>query len=137
MALIITAGFLFCLAAGSLTFVSSPEYQRISPSEAKQWVGTEKSTVLLDVRTPAEHDERHIPGSILIPVDNVEAEALRVIPDKETVIIVYCRSGRRSEVAARTLVRLGYKKVFDLGGINDWPYEVQQKNNKKVIKADN
>ena len=127
-ALAVTIGLaiLLYLAAGSLTYLSSPEYKRISPQDAKQRLETKKTIVLLDVRTQEEHHEKRIPGSTLIPVDNLAADVLNVIPDKQTVIIIYCRSGRRSEIAARMLLKLGYREVFDLGGINDWPYEVQQ-----------
>jgi len=126
LAVVIGLGIMLYLAAGSLAYLSSPEYKRISPPEAKHRLETERVVVLLDVRTQLEHDERHIPGSTLIPIDNLAAEILKVIPDKQTVIIVYCRSGRRSEIAARMLVELGYRKAYDLGGINDWPYEVQK-----------
>jgi len=100
-------------------------YADITPAEAKKRLDSDKSIVLLDVRTQEEYDEKHIPGSILIPVDELEKRAELELPDKNAEIFVYCRSGRRSVTASEILVRLGYTGVYNLGGINDWPYEVE------------
>ncbi|HOJ85107.1 MAG TPA: rhodanese-like domain-containing protein [Thermoclostridium sp.] len=86
-------------------------------------VRNNKDIILLDVRTPEEYRERRIPGSILLPNYEVRDGAADVIPDKDAKIVVYCRSGRRSAEAANILKELGYKNVYDLGGINSWPYE--------------
>jgi len=86
-------------------------------------VRNEKDIILLDVRTPEEYMEKRIPGSILLPNYEIKDRATDVIPDKNARIVVYCRSGRRSAEAANTLRELGYSNVFDLGGINNWPYE--------------
>lgn len=95
----------------------------ITPSEAKQRLDSEEDLILLDVRTKEEYEAGHIEGSILIPVDIIEAEAEGILHDKEKPILVYCRSGNRSVAAANVLVKLGYENVYNLGGINDWPYE--------------
>lgn len=95
----------------------------ITPSEAKERLDSKEDLILLDVRTKEEYEAGHIEGSILIPVDIIEAEAEGILQDKEKPIIVYCRSGKRSMAAANILVKLGYENVYNLGGINDWPYE--------------
>jgi Rhodanese-related sulfurtransferase len=97
--------------------------KRISPAEAKKRLETEKGVILLDVRTKAEYQEKHIPKSILIPVDILENEANRKIPDKNAEIFVYCKSGSRSAMAVKTLKKLGYTHINNLGGIMSWPYE--------------
>lgn len=96
----------------------------ISAEEGKKRLDSEKGIILLDVRTKEEYDTGHIKGSILIPVDNLKEEAPKNLRDTNAVIFVYCRSGNRSVTAADILVNLGYKKVYNLGGIINWPYEV-------------
>ncbi|MCX7920450.1 MAG: rhodanese-like domain-containing protein [Clostridia bacterium] len=102
------------------------EYKNISAVEAKRRLETEKDIILLDVRTKEEYAEGHIPRSMLIPVDRLKAEAYGKLLDKDTPIFVYCRSGRRSVTASEILVGLGYKNVYNLGGIIDWPYETEK-----------
>ncbi len=72
------------------------------------------------------NDEGHIPGAILIPYTEIENKAIELIPDKDKLILVYCRSGRRSKIAAESLAKLGYTNVKEFGGIIDWPYEVEK-----------
>lgn len=96
----------------------------ISPEEAKKRLDSEKGIILLDVRTQEEYDGGHIKDSVLIPVDKLKGGAENKLKDKEAVIFVYCRSGNRSTTAANILVELGYKNVYNLGGINQWPYEI-------------
>jgi len=98
-------------------------YENISPADASLILKNEPTAVLLDVRTPEEHRQVRIPGSILLPYDEIKLFAAEVLPDKESVILIYCRSGRRSIIAAEALISLGYKNVKNLGGIIDWPYE--------------
>ena len=86
---------------------------------------TEDDYVILDARTQAKYDEAHIPGAILIPHDTVTTAAEDALPDKDQLILVYCRSGNRSKQASQTLVDLGYTNVVEFGGINSWPYEVE------------
>jgi rhodanese-related sulfurtransferase len=100
-------------------------YENISPKEAKARLEAEEGIILLDVRTPEEYAESHIPNSILIPVDVIEKEAPEKLTDKNANIFVYCRSGRRSVAASEALVKMGYTNVYNLGGIIDWPYETK------------
>ena len=97
----------------------------ITAEEAKQIIDTEESYIILDVRTQEEYDQGHIPGAILIPDTEIKAKAEDVLTDKEQMILVYCRSGRRSKLAAESLVELGYTNIKEFGGIIDWPYEVE------------
>ncbi|MCC5912361.1 MAG: rhodanese-like domain-containing protein [Clostridiaceae bacterium] len=99
-------------------------YQKMSPQEAKVQLEEDKDIVLLDVRTREEYQEKHIEGSTLIPLNVLETEVRTKIPNKEEKIIIYCRSGNRSKTAANLLLSMGYKHVYDLGGINSWPYEI-------------
>ena len=100
-------------------------YVNITAEEAKQIIDTEEGYIILDVRTKEEYDQGHIPGAILIPDTEIKAKAEDVLTDKEQMILVYCRSGRRSKLAAETLVELGYTNIKEFGGIIDWPYEVE------------
>ncbi len=97
-------------------------YRTISPEDAKALIGTEGVT-LLDVRTQEEFDEAHIEGAALLPYDAIAQNADKLPQDKDAMVIVYCRSGRRSAIAAQELISMGYTNVLDLGGIQDWPYE--------------
>ena len=100
-------------------------YVNIAAEEAKQIMDTEEGYIILDVRTQEEYDQGHIPGAILIPNTEITAEAEKVLTDKDQLILVYCRSGRRSKLAAETLAQLGYTNVKEFGGIIDWPYETE------------
>ena len=100
-------------------------YKNISPKEAKERLDSVQDIILLDVRTVGEYKEKHIPGSLLVPVDVIEDEAQVKLPDKNAIIFVYCRSGNRSVTASKALVQMGYRNVYNLGGIIDWPYETE------------
>ena len=100
-------------------------YMNITAEQAKQMMDTESGYIILDVRTQEEYDEAHIPGAIVIPNTEIEARAESELPDKDQMILVYCRSGRRSKLAAEILVELGYSNIYEFGGIIDWPYEVE------------
>ena len=100
-------------------------YVNITAEEAKQIMDSEEGYIILDVRTQEEYDQGHIPGAILIPDTEIKDKAEEVLTDKEQLILVYCRSGRRSKLAAETLVELGYTNIKEFGGIIDWPYEVE------------
>ncbi len=104
---------------------NSSSYQQVDAETAKEIMDTEDDYVILDARTQAEYDEGHIPGAILIPHDTVATAAEDALPDKDQLILVYCRSGNRSKQASQTLVDLGYTNVVEFGGINSWPYEVE------------
>lgn len=97
-------------------------YEQITPSEAKALMDEEENYVILDVRTQEEFDEAHINGAILIPDYEIGEKAESILTDKEQLILVYCRSGRRSKLAADELVSLGYTNVKEFGGIIDWEY---------------
>ena len=100
-------------------------YVNITAEEAKQIMDSEEGYVILDVRTQEEYDQGHIPGAILIPDTEVEVTAEDVLTDKDQLILVYCRSGRRSKLASEILVELGYTNIKEFGGIIDWPYEIE------------
>lgn len=105
---------------------TSVEYQQITAEEAKELMDTWKYEVVLDVREQDEYDEKHIPGAILLPVGMIDEEtAADAIPEKDTMVLVYCRSGNRSKTASQKLAELGYTQVYEFGGINDWPYETE------------
>jgi rhodanese-related sulfurtransferase len=97
------------------------EYHKISAEEAHKMMSELKNFVLLDVRTDEEYRAEHIAGAILISDYEIKDRAGKELPDKNAVILVYCRSGRRSENAARELVSMGYTNIFDFGGIVNWP----------------
>ena len=101
------------------------EYQRITPEQAKEMLDNNEDIILLDVRTQEEFKEKRIPGAILLPDFMITDSASEELPDKNAVILIYCRSGRRSENAARELIDMGYKNVYDFGGINDWEFETE------------
>ena len=100
-------------------------YMNITAQEAKEIMGREEGYVILDTRTQEEYDEGHIPGAILIPHDEILQKAESLLTDKDQLILVYCRSGRRSKLAAEDLQKLGYTNIKEFGGIIDWPYEVE------------
>ena len=100
-------------------------YMNITAEEAKQIMDTEEGYIILDARTQEEYDQGHIPGAIVISHDEIAEKAEEVLTDKDQLILVYCRSGRRSKIAAEALVELGYTNIKEFGGIIDWPYEVE------------
>ena len=101
-------------------------YEQITAEEAKKIMDSGEEHIVLDVREQHEYDEGHIPGAILIPYTEIENRAEDELPDKNKLILVYCRSGRRSKIAAESLANLGYTNVKEFGGIIDWPYEVEK-----------
>ena len=104
--------------------VQEAVFVSITAEEAKEIMDTGDGFVILDVRTQEEYDEGHVPGAILIPNTEIENRAEEELPDKAQLILDYCRSGRRSKLAAQILADLGYTNVKEFGGILDWPYEV-------------
>ena len=98
-------------------------YEQITAEQAKTIMDTEKDYVIIDARTEDEFAEGHIENAILIPEYEIANRAEKELPDKEQLILVYCRSGRRSKIASEELVKLGYTNVKEFGGIIDWPYE--------------
>ena len=100
-------------------------YVNITAEEAKQIMDSEEGYIILDVRTQEEYDQGHIPGAIQISHEEIAEKAEDVLTDKDQLILVYCRSGRRSKIAAEALLELGYTNIKEFGGIIDWPYEVE------------
>ncbi len=114
------------LFAGCSTGGNSGSYQQISQEEAKEMMDTQE-VVVLDVREQDEYDSGHIPGAVLLPVGTINEEtASAEIPEKDDTVLVYCRSGNRSKTASAALAELGYTNIYEFGGINTWPYEIEQ-----------
>lgn len=115
------------LAAILLTGCSAPKetvsYRQISMDEAITMMEEESGYIILDVRTPEEFADKHIPGAVNIPNETIAAEEIPELPDKDQLILVYCRSGNRSKQASEKLAALGYTNVVEFGGINSWPGE--------------
>lgn len=99
--------------------------QTISQEEAKAIMDSGENYILLDVREQEEYDEGHIPGAVLMPYTQTRELAETLCPDQNALILVYCRSGRRSKIAAATLASMGYSDVREFGGIIDWPYGIE------------
>ena len=98
-------------------------YHKLSQTDAKAIMDSGEPYTLVDVRTQLEYDGGHIRGAILIPVSEIGDKAPGELPDKNALIMVYCRTGVRSKSAAVTLLSLGYTNVWDIGGITTWPYD--------------
>ena len=101
-------------------------YEQITAEDAKKIMDSGEEHIVLDVREQDEYDAGHIPGAILLPYTEIENEAEKLLTDKDEQLLVYCRSGRRSKIAAEALARLGYTSIKEFGGIIDWPYEVEK-----------
>ena len=100
-------------------------YQQITQEEAKEMMDTQ-NVIILDVREQNEFDAGHITGAVLLPVGTITKDtAAAVIPELDSIVLVYCRSGNRSKTASKALADLGYSNVYEFGGINTWPYEVE------------
>ena len=111
-----------CTAPGS----SSSGYRQISMDKAVKMMKDEKNYIILDVRRPDEYAEGHIPGAINVPNEEIGTAEIPELPDKSQLILVYCRSGRRSKEAAGKLVKLGYTNIVEFGGILDWKGEIEK-----------
>ena len=105
---------------------SSSGYRQISMDEAVKMMRDEKDYIILDVRRPDEFAEGHIPGAINVPNEEIGTAEIAELPDKSQMILVYCRSGRRSKEASEKLVKLGYTNVVEFGGILDWKGEIEK-----------
>ena len=118
------------ITAVKISLLEEPEeepaknsYSKITAQEAQEMMDQE-NVIILDVRTEAEFAEGHIPNAVLLPDTEIKQRAEEVLPDKEQTILVYCRSGRRSALAAQELADMGYTNVYDFGGILDWTGDV-------------
>lgn len=95
-------------------------YRQVTTEEAVNIMQTEENYVILDVRTAQEFASGHIPGAVLLPNETIGTEDIPLLPDKDQLILVYCRSGNRSKQAAEKLAQLGYTNIVEFGGINSW-----------------
>ena len=111
------------LLAGCGAQSEESTYRQINAEEAAAIMEEESSYIILDVRTAQEYSEKHIPRAINIPNETIGTEDIPELPDKEQLILVYCRSGNRSKQASEKLVKLGYTNIVEFGGINDWTGE--------------
>ena len=116
---------LLLLLAGCGGNAADGSYQQITQEEAKEMMDSQE-VIILDVREQDEYDSGHIPGAVLLPVGTIdETTAAEVIPEKDSTVLVYCRSGNRSKTASAALAELGYTGIYEFGGINTWPYEIE------------
>lgn len=123
--IIAVAVCLIVFSAVAFVACKDPEgYQKISASEAKNIMDTQTGYIILDVRTQQEFAQGHIEGALLIPDYELQQKASDMLPDKDQLILVYCRSGNRSAKASKLLIELGYTNVKDFGGINSWSYGI-------------
>jgi rhodanese-related sulfurtransferase len=114
-------------ACSSKNNSSASEFSKITVKEAKEMMDMDSAITILDVRTEEEYNTGHIEGAILFPDTDILEKAEKTLTDKSSTILVYCRSGRRSALAAADLVELGYSNVYDFGGIIDWKYDIVTK----------
>ena len=102
-------------------------FTQVKAEEAIQLMNESEHYIILDVRTLEEYESGHIPNAVLLTLQTIDAEtAAAVIPAKDTTVLVYCRSGNRSKTASALLAELGYEHIYEFGGINSWPYEIEQ-----------
>lgn len=116
---------LFSMGCGASSD-TDPGYIQLTAEEAWQMMEELEDEVVLDVRRQDEYAAGHIPGAVLLPNEDIQQGKVDLLPDQEQVVMVYCRSGNRSQQAAEKLVELGYSKVYEFGGIIDWPYEIEE-----------
>lgn len=119
------------LLTGCIGGQAKAAYRRVSAEEAQQIMKNESGYRIVDVRTPEEYASGHIPNAICIPNESIGKEPPAELSDKKQLLLIYCRSGRRSKEAANKLVELGYENVVDFGGIVDWPGEKTAEQPKK------
>ena len=118
LALLLALTMMFCAACGSKT-----DYQTMEINDAAEMIAADDGHLLVDVRTKEEFEEKHLPGAILLPVEDIEDGKLERLPDKSQIILIYCRTGRRAKDAAEYLAKKGYTNIYEIGGIIDWKGE--------------
>ena len=111
------------LLAGCAAPAEEITYRQVNMDEAITMMEEGSGYIILDVRTPEEFAEKHIPGAINVANETIGTDEIPELPDKDQLILVYCRSGNRSKQASEKLVALGYTNIVEFGGINDWPGE--------------
>lgn len=116
----ILAALCLALLLAGCTSLGSAGYTQVSSEKAAQLMADYDDEIVLDVRTPEEYAEAHIPGAINVPNEEIGEEPIAELPDKDQIILVYCRSGNRSKEAAQKLADQGYTNVIEFGGIKDW-----------------
>ena len=109
--------------AGCSKETAENSYKQIRMEEAVKMMEEESDYIILDVRRPDEFAEKHIPNAINVPNETIGKDEIPELPNKEQLILVYCRSGNRSKQASEKLVKLGYTNIYEFGGINDWTGE--------------
>ena len=122
--LAVIAALLLLVGCSSKTTSKEAGYKQISQDEAKTIMESEKDYIILDVRRPDEYSEGHIKGAINVPNETIGTEEIEELPEKDQLILVYCRSGNRSKQASEKLVKLGYTNIQEFGGINTWTGEI-------------
>ena len=126
LAMIMILGLVGCgkdAAAGQAQNVNEASYTQISMDEAVTMMEEETDYIILDVRRPDEFADKHIPNAINVPNETIGEDEIPELPNKDQIILVYCRSGNRSKQASKKLAALGYTRVYEFGGINDWKGE--------------
>lgn len=111
-----------CAAGQDGTTPAEPGYKKITALEAKEVMDSE-DVIILDVRSRDEYEKEHIQNAVSLPSTEIESLAEEMLPDKNTTILIYCKTGKKSAEAAEKLVKMGYTRVYDFGGIEDWPYQ--------------
>lgn len=124
--LIVLGLTLSCVSCSKKETSSDPSYHLITSEEAAAMMEKETAYTIVDVRRPDEYAEGHIPGAVNIPNEEIGSERPSGLPDTDRLLLVYCRTGRRSRQAAEKLVSLGYTRVYDFGGILSWKGEVER-----------
>jgi len=114
------------LLAGCAAPAEEITYRQVNMDEAITMMEEGSGYIILDVRTPEEFAEKHIPGAINVANETIGTDEIPELPDKDQLILVYCRSGNRSKQASEKLVALGYTNIVEFGGINDWPGEIER-----------
>ena len=120
---ILPALMVLLLLAGCTAQSEENTYRQITAEEAAAMMEEESGYIILDVRTSQEYSEKHVAGAINVPNETIGSEEIPELPDKDQLVLVYCRSGNRSKQAAEKLVKLGYTNIVECGGINDWTGE--------------
>jgi len=127
--LLIIIAALLCMVS---TYIDNRTlYISISIDEAMEIMDVQGDYVLVDVRTELEYNEKHIPGAMNIPNESILSDNIKELPDKDQLILVYCRSGNRSKQAAQKLGEFGYTNVYEMGGILDWYGDTVSTNNEE------
>ena len=122
--LLILAVVMMLSGCASANSSPSASYTQITQEEAKEMMKKDDGHIIIDVRRQDEYDEGHIPGAVLIPNESITDKQPEELPELDQIILVYCRSGRRSKEASQKLADIGYTHVYEFGGINTWTGEI-------------